>query len=313
MKPARKQLNPRAGASGKVLRAPAAKFQIHPLLASLPVADLVVKRLAGENKKGGQFAEYAEMHQEAAQSWGGFAADIRRRGIIEPLVCVKGSKGELLIIDGRHRFTAGTEAKLKDFPYRIHNGPPAEYILGAVCQRYHWGKGTRAFFALELHPELMENKPGERTDLEPPAAGGRFRTRKELAAAIGVSDDLIDDAAGLHRLMRQHKAMRDKFIHRVFAGQSLPGTARAIELHLAGHTEDEESGGAKRLKPWEFFEDKFKRDRKTWAESSKKWAKMADASPEWRERVHAQLKALAASIPQPIRELLADHWKEQAL
>ena len=303
MKPA-----PKKSKLAKVLSATAAKLSIHPLLSSLPVTDAVVKKLGAENKKGGQYAEYAELHDEAAQSWQGFVEDISARGIMEPLICVMAGK-DLKIIDGRHRFTAGLELGIAKFPYRLHTGDPAEYILGSVCQRYHWGKGTRAFFALELHQDLIENKQGTRADLEPSDEIGKF-TRKELAVKIGVSVDLMEQAASLHRLMRGHKHLRSKFIHRVFAGQSLLGIERAMEMELTGHTDDDQNGGAKRLKAWEYFADRFKRDSKAWQGADKKWAQLAHAPAEWRERVFAQLKTFAAAIPHPVREMLVEQWKE---
>ncbi|OAI58094.1 hypothetical protein AYO49_05825 [Verrucomicrobiaceae bacterium SCGC AG-212-N21] len=283
--------------SKKLLFASAKDLSIHPLLADLPVTDQVVMRLEKDAKaaKGGQLQDKKELHEEVALSWNGFVADIIERGIKEPLVCVKGDKGELLIVDGRHRFAGGKEAEVAKFPYVLTDEDPSTYILGAVCQRYHWSKSQRAYFALHLHPTLIEGaKRGPKSDGEISESVGKFASREDLARSIGVSADTIDLAARVHAMFRADKKARGKYEPLIFGGMSLKGVLAGDGAEKSSH-----GGGEVRSEPWFRIEDRSKREAKALVDD---WDKAKAMGNEALAKVKAAVSAHFASLPDEIKE-----------
>ena len=301
-----KTVNPRPAKKGVTVDVRMEKLVIHPLLEKLPVANDVVKRLAEDAKKakGGQYAEKQELHAENAESWAAFVADIKARGIKEDLRIVPMTAKEReahpgkthWIIDGRHRFNGGKEADLKEAPCKITNDDPATYILGSVCHRYHWSKQLRAYFALHLHPELVDGNSGARTDLAPtsPQDSGRFATREALAESIGVSDDTMLFAAKVHKLFAKDPAARRKYEPLIFGGISLQGVLKGD-----GATKSTHGGGDQRNAPWERLKIGWAREAKT---LTKDWLAIETAGPEAVAEAKAAFAAYLAALPDALKE-----------
>jgi hypothetical protein len=310
-KPAKKKAAKRV-----VKQALVGEFRVHELLASLPVLDTVVQRLAKDAKhaKGGQLDDKRELHEDNAQTWEAFVADIKERGVVEPLVVVPMKKDDLQrdsggkwdIIDGRHRFAAGKEAGLQKFPYVVFDGDPQAYILGALCARNHWDKGQRAYFALHLHAHLVDSQQGKRTDLdgadakgnELPHSLGKFPNREALAKAIGVGVETVNLAARVHAMFRDDKKARDKYEPLVFAGVSLAGILRGDAAEKSDNGQGDE-----RNKPWMRIEDRGKQQLKLIA---KDWASAQEAGAEEVARVKKAFRGFIAELPAELREVAAE-------
>lgn len=290
----------------KLLHATPSELAVHALLAGMPVMDEVVARLAKDAKaaKGGQYTEKQELHEEGAMSWAGFVADIKARGIIEPLVVAAVPQGtdrhragvRWDIVDGRHRFAAGKEAGLERFPVKVTTDDPATYILGAVCQRYHWDKGQRAFFALHLHGYLVADQSGKRNDVaaQPPDSIGRFASRKALAASIGVSDDTVDTAAKVHDLFAKDPAAKKKYLPLIYGGVSLQGVLRGDAAEDSPHGD-----GATRQAAWQRMAQRFERDAKTFG---REWDAVEKCSAAHVAEVKQAFTGFLKSLPPALRD-----------
>jgi hypothetical protein len=308
---------------GKVLFATASELKVHALLEQLPVLDVVVERLAKDAKqaKGGQKDDKRELHQDNADTWGAFVADIMARNIVEPLKVVSVPKDSAdwkagfryYIINGRHRFAGGKEAGLQKFPIEISQEDPRDVILGDLRGRNHLDKGQRAYFAMHLHPELIDSQRGKRTDLkgatadaaddtdkgnELPDPIGKFRSREDLAKGIGVSVDLVDLAARVHAMFRDDKKARDKYEPLVFAGVSLAGILRGDAAEKS-----DKGQGDERNKPWMRIEDRGKQQLKLIA---KDWASAQEAGAEEVARVKKAFRGFIAELPAELREVAAE-------
>lgn len=295
------------------------QFGFHPILAGLPVLDEVVKRLEKDAKaaQGGQRADKKELHEDNAETWEAFVADIKKRGIQKPLVCVRDEAGKLLIIDGRHRYNGAKQADLKDAPWELYLGDPNGYIMASVCHRYHWTKQQRAFFALHLQPHLVESKQGKRTDMELSESLGKlsgpqlttfdhqFTSRTELAASIGVSADTVDIAARVHALFAKDKAARIKYLPMVFAGVSLSG----ILSGDGASKSDPKAGGANRKDPWVRIRTKWEKDA---AAIKEDWEAVAAAGPEQQAEVKEALTAYLLALPEALLEHAQHYFSEDA-
>lgn len=291
----------KAAKKSTALTATAGEMVIHPLLAELPIMDAVVNRLADDAKKakGGQFDDKKELHADNAITWAAFVADIKLRGIIEPIVVVpaeKGGKHKWVIVDGRHRFTAGGEAGLEKFPIKVTKEDPAAYILGALCQRNHYNKQQRAFFALHLHPHLIDDQSGKRVDLEeqPPESFGRFANRLALAQAIGVSDDTINIAAKVHSLFVKAPAARKKYLPLIFAGVSLKGILTGNAAANSSHGKGDE-----RNIPWVKAKAKWSREAKLIAAE---WQEVERATAEEQAEVMEAFSGFLTALPPALQE-----------
>jgi hypothetical protein len=280
------------------------ELSIHPLLNTLPIMDEVVARLAKDAKgaKGGQFADKHELHEEARSSWLAFVADIKERGVVEPLAVVLVDKQDPLyikgirfqIVDGRHRFTGACEAGLRKFPYKVVKEDPATFILGALAHRNHFNKQQRAFFALHLHPELVENSQGKRTDLELPQSLGKFASKEALAESIGVGIETMNIAARVHVLFLKDPAARKKYLPLIFAGSSLQGILSGDGAEKSNH-----GGGDTRLLPWMRLRESFAKHGRS---VEKDWLEVQAAGAEAQAEVKQAFSAFLHALPPALRE-----------
>lgn len=272
---------------------------IHPLLAEVPIMNEVLIRLASDaaEAKGGQYQDKQERHEEVKVSWEAFVADVHERGVVEPLVVVpidekskEYAKGHRWwIIDGRHRFKAGAECGTAFFPIRVSTQEPKSYILGALCQRNHFSKQQRAFFALQLHSELVGSAAGKRTDLKPRQSLARFASRDDLADGIGVSRQTIDIAAKVHSLFQKDPAAKVKYLPLIYGGIPLAGVLKgdAATKSAAGH-------GADRDPAWVRLPERFTRELRN---IQKDWEEMTNATPEQQAEVKAALSSFLKGLP----------------
>lgn len=128
-----------------------------------------------------------------------FAADVRDRGLREPIVLLDGK-----ILDGRNRYRAavhhglpgadGDTTWFRNFD-PSSEGEPLGWVLSKNVARRHLGESQRALVA----ERLATMRQGERTDLEPSAN----LQKVDMATAAGllhVSERLVAAA----RVLRQH-------------------------------------------------------------------------------------------------------------
>jgi N6-adenosine-specific RNA methylase IME4 len=154
-----------------------------------------------------QFRPPAELHAHAYQHVPPLAplardalkADIRKRGIVEPLEINK----QGTVLNGRERLTIATELQVKEVPVRVVTpADEVEHIILAALQRRHLSASQRAALALELdsYQQLRtEADTRRRQNLRQHTDGAgsppRGKTRDHVAAWAGVSPRTVQDAA----------------------------------------------------------------------------------------------------------------------
>jgi hypothetical protein len=304
--PAKKPKTPKAP---KVLWATAAEIEIHPLLASLPVTAGVVERLKHDAciAKGGQLKDKKELHQDAAESWTAFVADLKKRGVVETMTAVKLEKPKgrvkYALVDGRDRFTGGKEAGVAKFPLKLTAEDPATFILGAQ-KRKHWSKQQLAFFALHVCPHLVEGAQGQRTDLQLPESFGKFASREDLAADIGCSVDTLAIAARVHALFQKDPAPRKKYLPLIFAGVSLKGV-----LNGDGAEKSEHGKGNQRLLPHLRLREGFAKQSRSIGDE---WAAVVKQGAEAQAEVKTALSDFLTALPDALKEHAQTFFEEEA-
>lgn len=144
------------------------------------------------------------------------AADIKARGIEQPLFAVKtdhghSKKDHYYVVDGRHRFFAAKIAGLKEVPVIVRDEAEAsDIILHSLTQRRHLTKGQQAYIC---YPVIADGLNGN---------GVTNHTGKSFDAAadsLGFSRDLLFQAKKLHEYFSDHAEMREKYEPRLLSGE----------------------------------------------------------------------------------------------
>src|SRR4029077_16489536 len=89
-------------------------------------------------------------------------ASIERMGFITPLVAVE-RDGKHVIIDGQHRFTAGSELGMKEFPVVIVPEKTARRMMSLNVEQ-SLNIRERSTIALAIYREMLEERPGRSED-----------------------------------------------------------------------------------------------------------------------------------------------------
>lgn len=136
----------------------AAPMRYHPLADLFPLID------------GAPFDELRE--------------DIRRNGLIEPIVLLDG-----MILDGRHRYLACREAGVPWKTVEFDGGDPVAFVTSINLRRRHLNDQQRAMLARKL----ANMRQGQRTDL--PAIEGRLVSQQRAAELLNVSVAAVERAS----------------------------------------------------------------------------------------------------------------------
>ncbi len=143
--------------------------------------------------------EHTELPPLSALARAALAADIGKRGIVEPLEIT----AEGLVLNGRERLAAAQQLGLEQLPVRLVNpADETEHVILAALQRRHLSASQRAALALELdrYRELKtaaEQRSRQNLRQHADGAGSppRGKTRDHVAAWAGVSARTVQDAA----------------------------------------------------------------------------------------------------------------------
>lgn len=207
--------------------APLDSFRFHPLVADLP--GLLPR----------------DSHEFAA-----LADDIALRGIDHALIVVIGESDELLIIDGRNRYSAATVAALDEAPYVVREESEAlGIILGTLVQRRHYGKGALAYLAYPLAAAQKRTGAGRPAKLSTQST----ISIDEIAATLGFSRDLFYQAAQIHGHFERRPELRERFEARILSGEIGLGAC------VAGLASSEATTGSARVdrSPYKLLTDTF--------------------------------------------------------
>ena len=89
-------------------------------------------------------------------------ASMERMGFITPLVTVQ-RDGKYIVIDGQHRFTAGAELGVKEFPVVVVPEKLARRMMSLNVEQ-SLNIRERSTIALSIYREMMEESPARRED-----------------------------------------------------------------------------------------------------------------------------------------------------
>jgi ParB family chromosome partitioning protein len=89
-------------------------------------------------------------------------ASMERMGFITPLVAVE-RDGKYVVIDGQHRFTAGAELGVKEFPVVVVPEKLARRMMSLNVEQ-NLNIRERATIALSIYREMLEEKPTRKED-----------------------------------------------------------------------------------------------------------------------------------------------------
>jgi ParB family chromosome partitioning protein len=89
-------------------------------------------------------------------------ASMERMGFITPLVAVE-RDGKYVIIDGQHRFTAGSDLGVKEFPVVVVPEPLARRMMSLNVEQ-SLNIRERATIALSIYREMLEEGPSTKED-----------------------------------------------------------------------------------------------------------------------------------------------------
>lgn len=204
---------------------------IDPRLAVVPMMqDVGTKFLASakpEVKRIGQ-----EMAEETAALFG----SLDELGILEPIKAYREGR-TWVAVDGRHRLAWAYKKAASKVPLiEVSKAEAMQIIEASVIGRRHWTKGQRAWLGVCQHPEVCDVKPEDslrqnaaRTD----SIGAESLTAPALAARVGVSADVVNQAVKLYRALRapgfpesspeaiEAAACREKYEHLIWGGAGL--------------------------------------------------------------------------------------------
>lgn len=219
----------------KVTLIDAADLALHPQLSSLAIVADTAKYFATNHHGDEQRKGWAE---ELSASWQALVESIREHGVLEPLrvLLEDAENGKYLIVDGRHRFRAGLEAGLTQFPCRVEEEDDAGVLVFRnLFNRNHFADSARAYAAVVLHPAVLDTprgRPTKRVDSIFGLIPSGIVTAESLAKTAGVSADMITRAKDIFRAFEKSETLRARLEPSIWAGASLG----AIMAGIAGAT-----------------------------------------------------------------------------
>lgn len=219
--------------------------------------------------------------------------DIAERGIDQPLICVLGEDGALLLIDGRNRYSAALVANLDEVPYVLREESEAmAIILGTLIQRRHYGKGALAYLA---YPLAMHGRAKHGGDRKSKSTQSTLISVDEIAVRLGFSRDLFFQAAKIHEFFAKSPEQRAKFEPRILAGEVGLGAC------IAGLASSEATTGSERRdrSPYQLLTDTFVELKKRF---DQRWDKLDGTT---RLAVAEDATATVLSLPQEVQEKIA--------
>jgi hypothetical protein len=203
-----------------------------PELTAIPMLGSLVTHYAA-NRKPEHQAAAAELREDLTA----LHASFDEHGILDPLKVTLGAEGQPgLIWDGRHRHEWALAKGLKAVPIKIVTKKEGQALMTAtVAGRRHWTKGQRAWLAVKLHPELLTNRTGPKSDTG--------STREQVAALFGVSLPLLEQAIAIGKAFAQLPSLAERHEPGIWAGFGLgailagiPGAQTTAGQPRAGST-----------------------------------------------------------------------------
>jgi ParB family chromosome partitioning protein len=120
--------------------------------------------LAVKTAKKGDLEVIGHQRKPRASHLKQLTASIERMGFITPLVVVE-RDGKLVIIDGQHRFTAGSDMGLKEFPVVVVPEKLARRMMSLNVEK-DLNIRERCEISLSIYREVLEQTPGKKEDDE---------------------------------------------------------------------------------------------------------------------------------------------------
>ena len=220
------------------------KLSIASALNSVPTMKEVAEHFTN-NANHHYDSKRKERGEEALQAWQAFVADIKKRGIQEPLKVITAPKGQYEIVDGRHRFLAATEAGLTEVPcVQVSKNSVQDIIAGSIVGRRHFTKTARAWLAVTLNPKVAnaghggdrksssENENGKPKNPSSENENGKLKssseneldlTQAELAAKFGVSTGLLSQVVDIYRKYSPSPDLLEQVTWMIWAGTAAGG------------------------------------------------------------------------------------------
>lgn len=186
-------------------------LKLHPALKRVTLMPDVVRHLKRLKVKKQPHREAAT---ELSEDLAAFYGDLDANGILEPLKVVGDT-----IYDGRNRWRWAMERGVKEVPcMEVTDNEGKALIEGTVIARRFWNKSMRAYFAVLLHPEVVDNKAGGDRQSGKHSNSVGMLSRGELAKRFGVSDELINQACKLYAKCDSSRSHKEKFEPFVWTG-----------------------------------------------------------------------------------------------
>lgn len=166
--------------------------------------------------------------------WGAFVEDIRANGIRSPIKVTEDG----VVVDGETRRLASLDLQMAEVPVEIVGADEAiEIILRELCLRRNLTQGQRAYVAYPLLEPLQRENTARRIKnlqkgqcfpdgLLSRPVDKKGRAADQLAAQLGLSGPIIEQAAKVHRLLDEHPEWRDKYEASIFDPEHPAGLGR---------------------------------------------------------------------------------------
>lgn len=192
-------------------------LEFDPRLAAVtPIPELI------ELEKSKAVGDKRELHLNRAEAlttqWDSLVLSVKEHGVIEPLK-VKTQGGQILIIDGRHRFLAAKEAGLDSVPcvYPDSFVEDDRLLILDSENRRHLSKGAIAYRGVLLYPEVaLDSKERQKrksvcsATVAEQTQDGSSMDAEGLATRIGVGLRTVETACALYRIFDKHSPLKEK-------------------------------------------------------------------------------------------------------
>lgn len=223
----------------KVVDLPVAMLDLHPRTNELMplLSDAVAYYKAWAEKPGNTDSDVLEEAADLANDLRLLGEDMEEHGVQNPLRVVRNKEkpGRYLVAEGRTRLGEAKTRGIKTLPCVIIGEDQVDRVIMGSLKGKRVSKTLIAWVALKKHPHLAEVQNGGdrrsqsvRSNRTDPAG---FSHRTELAAAYGVSADLIDQLAKVYKRWLSHVSERPKIeamiMRGVGASYILPGLGGA--------------------------------------------------------------------------------------
>lgn len=203
-------------------------------LACVPMMTEVAEKFAASAKP-----ELKKIGAEMKAEHDALIAELDELGIVEPIKAYRSGK-KWIAVDGRHRLGWAAKQAVQKNPkiplIEISKDDADKIIEASVIGRRHWTKGQRAWLGVQQHPEVCEIEGAGR----PKNSDSVGITATGLASRLGVSADVVSQAAQLYRLFFapeskagspeaiEASARRAKYEHLIWGGAGLGGIIAGI-------------------------------------------------------------------------------------